>query len=73
VPRPTLTPARLVYTRNPTPAASAAPAAVRRAEHFAHMVAHPVDGLRNELRYQTGGRVKRLMHRAVDKACCSIM
>jgi hypothetical protein len=42
---------------------------VRRVERAGHLIAHPVDGAANELRYG----VKRVMHRAVDKMCCSIM
>lgn len=46
---------------------------IRKMEHMGHMVAHPVQTLKHQVHYQTTGRVKRIMHRAVDKFCCTIM
>jgi hypothetical protein len=48
------------------------PAAVRRAERVAHHIRHPIQGLQYEARFHTTGRIKRLLHRAIDRACCSM-
>jgi DNA-binding sugar fermentation-stimulating protein len=46
---------------------------VRKAERFAHHVAHPGQAVRYQVHHHTTGRVRRAMHRAVDKFCCAIM
>lgn len=60
----------LAAPRRPSPVLHPGPhaAVVRRMEHTAHAVAHPVDHARWKLSYWP----KRMMHRAVDKCCCSI-
>jgi len=45
---------------------------VRKVERVAHVIRHPADGLSHEVRYHTTGKLKRGMHRAVEKYCCSI-
>lgn len=41
---------------------------IRRVEHAAHVVAHPMDHARWRLQYWP----KQMMHRAVDRCCCTI-